>query len=145
MRCITVRLGAVLSHQMEDGSERHGTCRLQKNNYSQLNKEGLSLVSGVTKFHQYIYGMNFVLITDHRPIMVLFNEQRPISAQVSALLQRWALTLAGHDYIIRHRSGDVHEKCDALSRLPLPTQHGKTSAPAEYVQPIEQLDNSPVT
>ena len=130
---------------MEDGSERHGTCRLQKNNYSQLNKEGLSLVSGVTKFHQYIYGMNFVLITDHRPIMVLFNEQRPISAQVSALLQRWALTLAGHDYIIRHRSGDVHEKCDALSHLPLPTQHGKTSAPAEYVQPIEQLDNSPVT
>ena len=39
----------------------------------------------------------------------------------------------------------MHENCDALSRLPLPTQHGKTPAPAEYVQLIEQLDDSPVT
>ena len=128
-------VGAVLSHQMEDGLERpiaFASMSLSpvETNYSQLDKEGLSLVFGVTKFHQYLYGMTFVLITDHRPpLLGLFNEQQPIPAQASARLQRWALTLAGYGYIIRHRSGDVHDNCDALSRLPLPTQHGRHLLP----------------
>lgn len=143
-------VGAVLSHQMTDGSERpiafaSRSLSPAETNYSQLDKEGLSLVFGVTKFHQYLYGMTFVLITDHRPLVGLFNEQRPIPPQASGRLQRWALTLAGYDYVIRHRSGDAHENCDALSRLPLPTQNAETPAPAEYIQLIEQLDDSPVT
>ena len=142
-------VGAVLSHQMKDGSERpiafaSRSLSPAETNYSQLDKEGLSLIFGVTKFHQYLYGMTFVLITDHRPLLGLFNEQRPIPAR-STRIQRWALTLAGYDYIIRHRSGYVHENCDALSRLSLSTQHAKTPASAEYVQLIEQLDDSLVT
>ena len=143
-------VGAVLSHQMPDGSERpiafaSRSLSSAERNYSQLDKEGLSLVFGVTKFHQYLHEMNFVLITDHRPLIGLFNEQRPIPQQASIRLQRWALTLAGYDYIIRYRSGEDHEDCDALSRLPLPTESIKTPAPAEYVQLIQMLDDSPVT
>ena len=103
------------------------------------------MVFGVTKFHQYLHGMTFVLITDHRPLIGLFNEQRPVPQQASSRLQRWALTLAGYDYVIRHRSGEAHENCDALSRLPLPTESTKTPAPAEYVQLIQMLDDSPIT
>ena len=71
-------VGAVLSHQMPDGSERpivYASRSLSpaERNYSQLDKEGLSLVFGVTKFHQYLHGMTFVLITDHRPLIGLFN------------------------------------------------------------------------
>ena len=53
-------VGAMLSHQMPDGSERpiafaSRSLSPVERKYSQLDKEGLSLVFGVTKFHQYIY------------------------------------------------------------------------------------------
>ena len=76
--------------QIGDGSERpiaFGASRSlspAKNNYSQLEKEGLGFVFGVTTFQQYLCGMTFVLITDVHPLLGLFSEQRPITAQVSA-------------------------------------------------------------
>ena len=135
---ISIRINLSYSHAM------HHHMAWERN-YSKLDKEGLSLVFGVTKFHQYLHGMTFVLITDHRPLIGLFNEQRPVPQQASSRLQRWALTLAGYDYVIRHRSGEAHDNCDALSRLPLPTESIKTPAPAEYVQLIQMLDDSPIT
>ena len=103
------------------------------------------MVFGVTKVHQYLHGMSFVLITDHLPLIGLFNEQRPIPQQASSRLQRWVLTLIGYDYVIRHRSSEAHENCDSLSRHPLPTESTKTPAPAECVQLIQMLDDSPIT
>ena len=109
MRCITVRGGR--SPVASDGGRFGAIDRIRlkelvasETNYSQLDKEGLSLVCGVTKFHQYLYGMTFLLITNHRPVLGLFNEQRPIPAKALARLQRWTFTLSGYDYIIRHRS-----------------------------------------
>ena len=86
-----------------------------------------------------------MLITDHRPLIGLFNEQRPIPHEASSRFQRWALTLASYDYIIRYRSDEAHGNCDASSRLPFPAQQTKTPTPGEYVQLIQQLDDSPVT
>ena len=37
-------------------------------NYAQVEKEVLSLVFRVKKFHQFIYGRPFVLVTDHKRI-----------------------------------------------------------------------------
>ena len=66
-------VAAVLSHLMPDGGERpvaYASKSLSdaEKNYSQLDKEALAIVFGVRRFHQYLYGRKFTLITDHRPL-----------------------------------------------------------------------------
>lgn len=65
-------VGAVISHVIENGEERpiafaSRTLSASERNYSQLEKEVLSIVFGVKKFHSYLYGRKFTLITDHKP------------------------------------------------------------------------------
>ncbi len=66
--------------------------------YSQIEREGLACVFGVEKFHSYLYGHKYVLATDHKPLLTLFNEKRAVPPQASGRIQRWALTLSIYEY-----------------------------------------------
>ena len=66
-------IGAVLAHRMADRSEKpigyaSRTLSKAKQNYSQLEKEGLSCIFGINKFYSYLFGHHFELITDHKPL-----------------------------------------------------------------------------
>ncbi|XP_029551127.1 uncharacterized protein K02A2.6-like [Salmo trutta] len=142
-------VGAVLSHQMEDGSERpigfaSRTLTSAEKGYSQLDKEGLAIVFAVKRFHQYLYGSHFTICTDHKPLMSLFSESRCIPPMASARLQRWALTLSAYQYTIVYRAGKDNANADALSRLPLPEMPATTVVPPETIFLMERLSNSPV-
>ena len=92
--------GAVISHQFPIGEEKpiafaSKTLNSSQRNYSQLEKEALSIIFGVKKFYQYLYGRQFSLITDHRPLTTIFGPKNAIPSMAAASLQRWALFLSG--------------------------------------------------
>ena len=64
--------------------------------YAQLDKEALSIIFGVKRFHQYLYGRHFNILSDHKPLQYLLGENRGIPAMASARIQRWALTLSAY-------------------------------------------------
>ena len=86
-------IGAVLSHKMDDGHERpiayvSRTLNPAEKRYSQLDKEALAIVSGVKKFHNYLYGRHFTIESDHQPLAYLFHEGKGIPQMASARIQR---------------------------------------------------------
>ncbi|XP_052813877.1 uncharacterized protein K02A2.6-like [Mya arenaria] len=117
-------IGAVLSHIMEDGQERpiafaSRTLTDNEENYSQIHRESLSLVYGVKKFHKYLYGRKFTLITDHKSLTTILGPKKGIPTMAAARLQRWAVTLSAYEYDIVYRKSADHGNCDFLSRLPV--------------------------
>lgn len=94
---------------------------------------------GITKFHKYLYGRKFTMVTDHKPIVTIFGSKKGISQVTAARLQRWSIALSAYDYDIIYKSGATHNNADALSRLPLAT---KTVVSENRVHFIDQL---PVT
>ena len=81
------RLGAVLFHRYPDGSEHpignvSKTLTDTQRRYSQIQKEALAIVFALKKFHQFLYGRNFILVTDHKPLLALFgpNKATPVLA-----------------------------------------------------------------
>ena len=101
-------LGTVISHVMPDGTEHpiafaSRTLLPSERNYSQIEKEALSLVFGLAKFHTYLYGRKFVLVTDHKPLTSIFGLKKGIPAVAAARLQRWAVKLSAYNYQIEFR------------------------------------------
>ena len=119
-------VGAVIFHILPDGSEQpiafaSRTLTSSKKNYAQLEKEALSLVFGVKKLHQYLYGRKFTLITDHKPLTTILGPKKGILSLAAARLQQWALLLSAYDDVIQYKSTHDHSNADGLSRLPLPS------------------------
>jgi hypothetical protein len=141
-------LGAVLSHRLADGSERpiayaSRTLSAAERNYAQIEKEGLAIIFGVKKFHMYLYGTRFSLVTDHQPLTRIFGPKTGIPPLAAARMQRWALILAGYTYDIEYRSSENNANADLLSRLPMP---GKQDNDPEEEYVFNTLaDSLPIT
>ena len=83
----------------------------------------MSLIFGVKKFHKYLYGREFVLITDHKPLVTIFGPYSSVPTLAALRLQRWSLILMAYNYSIVHREGKLHSNVDMLSRFPNDKEH----------------------
>lgn len=80
--------------------------------YSTIEKELLAIILSVEYFRHYLTGREFIIVTDHRPLMFLFNAK-----DCNARLHRWKYTLMGFQFKIEHKKGKTNVVADALSRL----------------------------
>ena len=82
--------------------------------YSQTEKEGLAIVWGCEHFNLYLTGHEFCLVTDHKPLELIFNNAK---SKPPARIERWALRLQAYNYKIIYRPGK-NNPADFLSRHP---------------------------
>ncbi|XP_060800357.1 uncharacterized protein K02A2.6-like [Amyelois transitella] len=116
-------LGAVLSQRHPDG-ERLVCCASRtlsqgERGYSQIDKEALAIVYGVTRHHQYLFGRKFTLRSDHKALSYIFGPKKGIPQTAASRLQRYAVRLAAYDFDIEYVSTHKNGNADGLSRLPL--------------------------
>lgn len=114
-------LGAILS-QEENGVEKPVSFMSRslspaEKRYSQIQKEAAAIVFGVKKFHQYLFGRSdpFILRTDHKPLLSIFNPSKGIPEISANRLQRYAIFLSAYNYKIEYVSS-ANNAADFLSR-----------------------------
>ena len=143
-------IGAVLSHRYPDGTEQPITYASQtllpsEKNYVQIEREALSLVFGIQKFHQYIYGCKFTLITDHQPLTTILGGKKGIPPIAAARMQRWGLLLSAYHYNIEFKPTKSHANADCLSHLPV-TDNSAVGNPHDVTLfNVYQIVSLPVT
>lgn len=71
----------------------------------------LAIVRVVERFHIYLYGMNFIIITDCNALVYAINK-----ANLNPRIARWTLLLQNYDFKVEHRPGKRMAHVDALSR-----------------------------
>ncbi|XP_067659772.1 uncharacterized protein [Haliotis asinina] len=81
--------------------------------YSTIEKECLAIVWAVQKLTRYLYGREFVLETDHQPL-VWMSKAKLTNGRV----MRWALALQPYRFLIRAVKGSENVGADMLSRCP---------------------------
>ena len=117
-------IAAVLFHRLPNGTLRpiaYSSRSLSKSeaNYSQIEKEELAIIFGVTKSYMYLYARKFTLRTDHKPLIKIFAPDSVTPLLAAARLQRWSLLLSSYHYDIEYKNSAEVASADALSRLPL--------------------------
>ena len=89
--------------------------------YSQTEKETLAIVWGYEHFHLYLFGSDFTLITDHKPLEIIFNNGK---SRPPARIERWRLRLQPYDFTVTYRPGS-NNPADYMSRHPYTEKNEK--------------------
>jgi len=110
-------IGSVLLQLDDDGCRKpvaYASRKLNKaeKRYATVEKECLAIVWAINKFQRYLYGVEFSLETDHKPLSYLSNAKL-----TNARLMRWALLLQPYKFRIVAIPGKVNIVADSLSRL----------------------------
>jgi len=109
-----VGIGATLFHRFSHISK---TLTASQRNYSQTQR---------SVGHQFrlknssnIYMEEFILVTDHQPLVAMFGPNKPTPALAANRLSRWVLFLRQFNYTIEYCKTSEHSNAYVLSRLPV--------------------------
>lgn len=117
--CVTtdasnVAIGGVLSQRNMPVSFYSRTLNFAERNYSTIEKELLAIVLTTKHFRPYLFGRQFLIETDHKPLVWLFSLK-----DTNQRLIKWRLRLEEFDFKIQYKKGKENSVADALSRIEL--------------------------
>ena len=80
--------------------------------YSQIECEALAITWSCHHFRMYLLGSHFKDMTDHKPLLSIFNSP---TFQASARIENWQLKLQSFNFKVLHSRGDLNP-ADYISR-----------------------------
>ena len=81
--------------------------------YAVIEKELLAICFGTNKFHEYIFGKEVLIQTDHKPLVAILD--KPMH-KLTARIQRMRMRLLNYDIKIMHVKGTEMYFADTISR-----------------------------
>ena len=105
--------------------------------YSQTEKEALAIVLACERFHAYLCGAEFELMTDHKPLECIFSPK----SKTCARIERWLLRMQPYKFSVKYIPSPKNI-ADSLSRLLHATSNSKEKNQTdEYVKWVAQESN----
>ena len=102
-----------------------------------------AIICAIKKFHQYLYGNKFTLITDHRPLTQIFAKSNSLPIFSALRMQPYAVLLRAYDYDIVYKKSENNSNADCLSRLLIQNENVNIDVEDNYY--INTLKNLLVT
>ena len=136
-------VGAILLQEDDDGVERPIQYLSQQltatqRKYATIEKEALAVIIALKKFRAYLWGSDFVIYTDHKPLLSLFKGE-----MANTKIQRWAVLLAEFGAPIKHCPGRRNVRADLLSRIRDPNETALVDADSEWVTAEQVKEHLP--
>uniref|UniRef100_A0A0N5B5L5 RNA-directed DNA polymerase n=1 Tax=Strongyloides papillosus TaxID=174720 RepID=A0A0N5B5L5_STREA len=115
-------IGSSLNHRMSNGDLKPiafyaKTLTDTEVNYQICEKEGLAVVLSIERFHQYLSGRKFTLMTDNRGLECIFKTSKGMSKVQAKRIARWRLQLLEYDFDVQLTKSASMGPADSLSRL----------------------------
>lgn len=80
--------------------------------YHSFELEMLAIVKTIERFHIYLYGLNFTVVTDCHALVFTADK-----ANINPRIARWIMKLQNYKFKVLHRDGKKMTHVDALSRV----------------------------
>ena len=121
-------LGAVLLQNSTPVMFASRALTRAEKNYQNLERECLATIWGMEKFHYFLYGKQFNLETDQKPLVAIYKKHMvEISPRIQRLVVR---SFPYQPFDVQYRKGTEIPLADALSRVtPLPTEEDGIQLP----------------
>ena len=106
-------LGAALIQEGKIVAFASKTLTETQSRYSNIEREMLAIVFGIKRFHTFLYGRQFTVVSDHKPLITITTKA---IHSAPLRLQNMLLQIQGYNFTVVHRPERMMKEVDMLSR-----------------------------